>query len=79
MLDCGYSAIVLFHLQRSSAFSNEERLFERELRHIDDGLQTRLVALHGRYLGALSAALSKVDADAIDALLVFAPVKSHFV
>ncbi|WP_449440421.1 TetR/AcrR family transcriptional regulator [Pseudomonas migulae] len=48
------NAFVLFHLQRSSAFANEERLFERELRHVDDGLQTRLVALHGRYLGALS-------------------------
>lgn len=48
------NAFVMFHLQRSTEFANEERLFERELRHIDDELQTRLLELHGQYVGEVS-------------------------
>lgn len=49
-----FDAFVLFHLRRSIEFGGEERLVDREMRHIDETSQCRLTKLHARYVGELS-------------------------
>jgi AcrR family transcriptional regulator len=49
-----FDAFVLFHLRRSIEFGGEERLVEREMRHIDEASQYQLNKLHARYVGELS-------------------------